>query len=350
MMIGDFDHDIDGGDYLILIDKIDVSAVLDVEGLEGSYYINGKTKLTDLYVGATIEFTNIEVVQERLGCYYYTYNLGSDKEYLTDNQTETGTPQTILRVTSELLEKIDSNTINLGVVVVKRYKFEVSIVNQEYLLEDGFVSKYCDTSTGETMVGNDYVLGTYCDKGTELTFSVAVIVENKYDIDCNGIVCDEINLGDIVITLDQNYYYVITITPKNYQISVDEYIYDSLSQIDSANPTLVTSGAVNNMTAKGQYYNADTVVEFIREVSGDRQLSAVHISGNDKTDNLIVVFNGNMFEVYKNSIDNDNKVNIYDYGYMLEITNYNTVKLRYVTLNDLSIRFEYKDYKTIRVG
>jgi len=354
LLIADFNPSVHYGDYLILIDKISINATLDVTDLEAQYYINGKTELSGLYVGSTIEFSNVDVDTERLGCFYYTYVDGETKTvYLTEDGTSTDENLTTsLTITSEFLEttkllETQDKTIKFGVVAINRYKLNIVLLGSEYLAENGFTTNYCDASGASCVIEEEYKLGDYCDAGTQITFSVIPLNVGKYNVEFDGNIYNSINSGEKVITLDKDYTYVIKITPKTFVVSLDEYVYNDLYQVIEGNPELVESGHVNNMQHQGQNYKDNAEIEFVRNAS-DRQLSAIYISGNDNVDQYIIVFDGENFVVYLNDIEEDNIVYLTEYA--ITLTAYGTIKLTYTTNNDISLRLEYKDYKFINVG
>ena len=349
LLIGGFDPDVSGGDYLIVIDKISVTATLNVEGLKAQYYINGKTNLTNLFVGSTIEFTNVDVNEERLGCFYYI--VGNDKVYLTDNGTENGNPLTNLTITSELLKTIGGTTINFGVVAVNRYKVDVEITGQEYLAQNGFTVNYCDDSSGDCVVGEEYILGTYCDEETQISFSVTPLVVGKFDINVvettNDQNFDQIKVGDIVTTFNRDYSYSITISPKQYSVKVEEFVYETISELLTSNPNeVLTDDHVNNMSATGQKYNETATLEFVRNIAGDRCLYSICISDNDMGDEIVIKFDGVDYMSTVNGLE----ISLADCGYTIEVLENNKIKLTYITLNNISLRLEYKDYKVINIG
>ena len=222
----------------------------------------------------------------------------------------------------------------------------MNVQGQEYLSEQVSIS-YID--------GTTYENGTYCDEGTELTFSVIPLGASegkfKYDIAFNGNTYDIINKGEIVIILDQSYSYAITITPKVFNVTVSENIYNDLTQLENGTPESVTTNQVNNMNIQGQtsYYSV-TTLEFTRVARNadgalDRELSTIYIEDNDSDKVVIVDFDGTTFTATVDGVE----VDLADYNYSISVNN-RTVKLTYITLNNISITLDYKDYKVISSG
>ena len=352
LMIDEFDPDRSFGDYLIYIDKISITANLNVEGLEAQYQINGKTNLKNLYVGSTIEFTNVDVDSERLKCFYYW--LGADKVYLTENGNIDGKPLTNLKITSALLVSLNSSTINFGVEVIKRYKLDITLNGQDCLSVDGYSVNLCHED-GELVVDDSYISGTYYDEGTTITFKVEPSVVGKYNIsvvsDSYDETFDVVNFGDIIIALNKNHVYSITVTPKEYNIDVEEYVYETLDQIQTINPSeVLPENMVNNMSSSGQSYNETAVLEFTRNIAGNRVLYSVVISNNDMKkqsgfETIEIVFDGENYVAYADG----EVVDLVSLGYAIELTESEKVKLTYKTYNNISIRLDYKDYKVIEI-
>lgn len=353
-LISNFDPDVHYGDYYILIDKRTVSAVLNTTGLKAHYAINGKTNLAGLYVGQTIELTNIDVNEERLGCFYYL-----DKSGNKVNLTKDGTPLTSLKITSEFLNEIGNFMINFGVVAIKRYKLDLRVVGQEFLIKDSFKVSYVSDSM-------PYEIGKYVDEGTQLTLIVKSLITGKYDIKLEGgefkfndvveteILVDEILVDELVVDMNKNCSLTLTVSPKLYEVNVSENVYTTLTAVfNNAPDTSVAVGdQVNNLSANGQNFNNSAVIEFVRKTS-DRQLSAIFITGNDSDDEIVIEFNGDRFVTYKLIHEEDGSitktvVELSGYGFKLDIVSETSGKLTYITQNDINIRFDYKMFKVIR--
>ena len=336
ILIDGYNPELDSGDYLILLDKVDVTAELNTEGLKASYSINGKQLLTDLYVGSTIKLENIDVDEERLQCFYY-YNASQQKVYLTENGLADGNPIKELKVTSALLDSIGGNKIVFGVVAVNRYRLDLLLTGEEYLATDGLKIVYKGTN-------DEYVLGTYCDNGTELSITISTKVLGKYNINFNGVDYDivEGEVGELV--LDRHHNYEVVVTPKTYNVEIEEYLYEMLSQVIAKDPMVLDgSEHVNAAVVNGVRYNEQAVVEFARVVVDDRELGALFIEHNDSEYVIEIEFNGTEFVAYVDGVS----VDLSDYGYAIEFTNYGTAKLSYTTYNNISLRMDYKAYKFI---
>lgn len=342
ILVEQYNTDIDYGDYIIFIDKVQVNAVLSLSGSIGKaqYRINGKTSLNDLYVGKTIQFTHIDVNEERLQCFYYLDKRGN-KVYLTNNNLIDGDPVLSLEVTSNLLDQVGGTTINFGVVSVNRYKLTLDITGREYLAEGGLKVKYSGTNA-------DYELGTYCDVNTELQLEVNTLIEGKYNIIYNDVVYDVINgeAGKIILNKDCDY--TIVVEPKTYSVNINEYLYTTLKEVQNSRPSIVDAQhQVNASTTIGQKYNESAILEFVR-ITNDQELSTIFIDNNDNSYTIRVDFNGTTFEAYLLEDGKDAvAIDLASYGYSLEFTSYNTVKVNYTTYNNIAFRFDYKLYKLI---
>lgn len=339
LLVEDFDPNDDAGDYLIIIDKAYIKAVLDTTDLKADYYINGASVLENIYVGSTIKFTNIDKPEERLGCFYYKNSAG-DKKYITSNGSVNGTPLESIKITSELLEEVNSPIINFGVVAVNRYKLDIIIDGQDYVKEGSFATKVVGK-------GSEYDINSYVDEGTKVTFSIESLVEGKYDISFDGVTYNVIKMNDIVLTLDQNRSYILRVSPKIYNVVVTEGLYSTLTEVVNNNPGNVVENQVNNAETSGQGYNQTATIDFVR-YTDDRELSTIHISDNDSEDKIMIVFNGANYKVYK-SVDGGDfeEISLNSSDYIIEVTAYEKVKLTYTTLNNISIKFDYKLYKII---
>ena len=350
LAISTFNPDSHGGDYLILIDKVNVSAMLDVDGKEAKYYINGKTRLEQLYVGQEIDLTHEDVLQERLGCFYYYYGETPTKVYLTEDGQPNGTPLTKVKITSEMLENTGF-AINFGVEAIKRYKFNLSVSGIEYLQENSLKVAFNKEPY------NVYELGTYCDEGTEITIQASTLVEGKYTITFNGETYDKLVFGgasdeSAVISLDENKNMELKIEPNVYEFTVEEKLYSTLEQVEGKTPG--DDGVNKNEftdVERSQRYNEMATIEFAR-TAGDRELYAIELTGNDDSDVIRIIIDDKGCVAYVD-LDTDGEysdteiINLEDKGLRLDVTEYGTVKLTYTPYNVLNISLEYKLYKII---
>ncbi len=344
--ITNYNPEVDCGDYLILIDKVTISAILNTDGLLANYYINGKTSLANLYVGQEINLTCEEVNEERLGCFFYTYEdptLGTQYVYLTNDGTQTGTPNTTFKITSEVITRCGT-TINLGVVPIKRYKFNLTLEGVQYLKENSLKLVY-------NKVGfPGYVSGTYCDSGTEITLAAETIIEGKYNITFNSNVYDRLGFGNEIITLDENVSKTLKIEPKVYSVNVSETVYNTLEQFQGKNPEEVEeeNDWVNGIldASKQQKYNIKATIE-IQRIANDRELHAIHVSGNDGED-IVVILSANSLNAYINyGTGAQEEISLSDYGMSIQFTQPEKIQFTYTPLNHMNLRLDYKLYKII---
>ena len=339
-LIEDFNPSQDSGDYVILLDKENVTASLNTSQSQIDYYkINGTNYLSNLYVGSIITFTSVEVNTERLDYFYYE---SCDKSSGTPVKKQEKIVGNSFTITSEVLESLEArNTINFKVAVINRYNLDLTIIGGQYLANDGFKTFFEGTET-------DYILGSYVDYGTKVTFKITPETIGKYDVKFNGILDadDEIKINEHIIELKQDYAYVIEISPKVYSVNVLEYVYENLADVDNGTPKEVESDKqVNGLDSsnKIQTYNNNTVLKFAKTTS-DRELSKITISNNDMDKTIIITFDG---DNYVATVDG-NEIDLVDYGYTITVIDQGlNVRLSYVTYNNISINFEYKDYKII---
>ena len=162
----------------------------------------------------------------------------------------------------------------------------------------------------------------------------------KYIINIDGKNYDVIKDDDMIITLNENLAYVLTVKPKTFVINVKENVYTTLTGVENNVPDSEVFGddQVNAIQATGQQYNQDAVVEFVRNAD-DRQLAEIIIT-NESGDVLMNV----------KLIDENYIVEIFDteHGFDIKLTNYGTVKLTYTTIGNLNLRLDYKEFVIIQ--
>ena len=360
-LVGDFNPETHSGDYLIIIDKESLTAVLDTTNVNknSNYSMMNYTKnsewsknLTGLYVGSVVAFKAEVSIEERLAYFYY---LDKDDSKIEISNDETS-KYVMITITSEMLENVNSAIIEFGVEVVARFKLdlkvnviETEVTGEDYIKENGLSLEVFET-------GEEYISGQYVDTGTVIALMVETEVTGKYNINVKETPdkiekedFDIINKGDVLFTLDQNYICEITVSPKLYQINVEENLYTHLLAVRENAPDTSVEKAeqVNALQSSGQHYNANALITFVRKTE-DRELSTVFISNNDNEDNLMIVFSEKAYTVYKIVEDGENEVvNLKDYGFTLTLTETN-VNLTYVTYSNVDIRFDYKLYKVIQ--
>ncbi len=335
-VIESYNPDEDGGNYWISVDKVAITATLNTTNLKAKYYINGKILLSNLYVGQTIDFTYVEVSQERLDYFYYTYKenagLANEQTVTVELKNLDGTPKTQFEITSDVLERCGT-TINFGVKTVNRYKLNLNVVGEDYLQE----LTLTNSATNE-----NYISGTYCDEGTTINIKATTKALNKYVITFDS--TSDYTL-DTSVTLTADLSKTLTVAPKEFTITVDENVYTTLTQIDTNTPEDETDG-VNGIleSDKTQKYNVQATIEFKKLVE-DRELYEIHLSGNDDlpTGGIVIRFEGNSYK----AMLNETEIQLADYNLSLQITSYGTVKLTYIPQSDLTIKLDYKLYKMI---
>ncbi len=344
LLIEDFDLLEDSGDYLVVVDKNSISAILDttdVKTKDFKAYINGKQYLDNLYVGSNVNLTYLNVNKEHLDYFYYTYGEGEDAVEV--ELISQGADIYNFKITNEVLEQSGGKVVKFGVKTISRFNLILNVEGQEYLSEPVSITYVVDNA--------EYKNGTYCDEGTQLTFSVQSAVESKYDIIFDGNTYDVININDFVITLYNDYIYLIEIKPKQYGVEISENLYSSLTQLKEQAPDSVTTNQVNNLNVIGQsVYNSTTTLEVTRvaykyDLTTDRELYRIIIEDNDAVETIIVEFDGVNFV----ALVDDEEIDLADHGYFVEISG-NIAKLTYTTLSNISITLDYKDYKVINVG
>ena len=363
-----------------MLKKCDVTARLSLSNVQSSgfkAYIKddtqtNRTELTNLYVGKTIEcYVEDNSNAERFDCFYYTYNDGSNVIEEIINADANG--KFTLKITSDLLKIIHGDdyageyVINLGVKTVNQYSLNVKIngvqnlsqadyANIEYIAENGFAVNYIDYIDGaDYVLGTDYILGTYVDVNTIVKLTVVPEVVGKYNVDCNGTVANQI---ENIIQITENLDYVITISPKQYSVEVLENLYSSLEQVDNNNPDIVVDGEqVNNITSSGLNYKDTAIIEFTHiaykndGVTKDRALTVIYITNNDSDQEIVINIINNADGSYSYNVTADGEpANLVDLGYSLaNSTTSNKLKLTCTTYNNISLRFDYTEYKIINL-
>ena len=356
-IITNYNPETNSGEYVIFISKIPITAVLSTAGTnaKSAYLINNKKALEGLWVGQTIAFTSEPAIQERLD--YFYYKAGGNEIPLKDSA---GAPLMEVRITSDLLKEVNSTIIDFGVKVVNQYKLTLKVDDDslQNIAENGLQLK--NKTTGETYVAEG--AHAYVDANTQITISVQTREPSKYNIDLtmtkpenrenigSNVVewkdKEAINEGDVVITLNQDYEYTLVVEPNQYQVIVEENLFNSLDEVFNNNPQEVSAAdQVNEITSKGQKYNEEAEISFIKQTE-DRELSAIYISNNGNSEIIIIEFNSDNYIAYKIVEDGKQTIRLSDYGYAIELSE-DRVIMKYVTYNNIEIRFDYKSYKLI---
>ena len=116
----------------------------------------------------------------------------------------------MFRITSSVLEKINSIFINFGVKTINRYKFDVEIVGENFVNMESVKFYYNDQYDPE--------IGKYHDENTVITFEMDTIASGKYNINVLNSDLDFVN-KDVSLILTEDFVLTITVTPKLYQVS-----------------------------------------------------------------------------------------------------------------------------------
>lgn len=366
-IISDYDPDKDSGEYIILIDKVEVTVQLNTQGTNANskYFVDGKKSVEGLYVGKTISFSYETSVKERLDYFYYEGPGNAQYKLLEEG---TNKPLTTAKITSEMLTNANTTNIVFKVAVVERFRLaiqldETSVVNEQstkdFLSEEGVVLINKATNANYMTTGKE----AYVDKNTQIALSVATILPGKYNVtlqminpnpDSKGTnvqkVENVVDIQDLIITLDQDYTYLLTIQPNLYQINIEEYLYDDLTSVLEGRPVKIEdiNNQVNGIISRKHYFNQNTEIQLARKTS-DRVLSTIYISENDLDVDIVVEFTSTNFVAYK-LIDGTTRepIDLSSCGIEIDTTAIaEKVVIRYTTYNNLSVRFDYKEIKVI---
>ncbi len=335
MIVGDFNPETHSGSYLILIEKIAISATLDVSNVNpnSKYTINNSLFVTDLHVGDGVYFGVSKSVEEEYYNFYYI-DKENNKEDLID---DSGNALTSIRITNEFLDNIAGTVIEFGVCVEEKFKLDLTVVGEEFIKPDGLKMEV----HGTTEV---YESGTYKIKNTVIELTVETLVTGKYNINFNDVDYDIIGRGAVLITLDQNCDYTLTVEPKAYNIQEEYYLYTTLDAVDKNIPDL-TIEDVNSIENGGYVYNSIAKLLVNRKPS-EGELYAMIISGNDYENDLVIIFNNNMCKAYKVVEDEKIEIDLQDYDIEIKFADA-VIEFAYLINNHINIRFEYKQYKLI---
>ena len=332
----------DGGYYTIYISKDLYSAVLSIdENSSKNYQIESagsiKTQNTDksmisldnIYIGKTIIFNQVEdLANERLDYYYYINKEGEQVVLdLVDN---------MLKVDEALLKDIDGNTLQFGVVTVKRYKLEYVVsVGSEFLGE---------ISTSIPVEVNDEI--QYYDVGTVINLKINTIEPGKYVISLFGSMVSSGYTIDTDIELDSDKLLDIQIRADSYTVAIDEYIYSNIGDLSGG--AVLPDTTVNAIQSSTQYYNEDASLS-IAISSSDRILTGFVFNSGDISFELSIKDN-EITSVSENAIFLDGVLTVtideVEYSYKISITNGRLI-IGYTSIDDISIEAYYTELKEI---
>ena len=274
---------------------------------------------------------------ERLKAFYYEDQAGN-KTWLTSDKTEDGQPLDNVTITSEMLNAFDSNEITIKFTVVKRYNAVINI--------DKTSLSYID-SRSYTHNGQPYSSGTYLDLGSVVNIKVETINPGKYDIVVNEE--SAVDSLDYEVTLNSDKTITIKVTPKTYGLTMKNMMYSSLPCLENVCPEVVAQTTTPNYSS---YNKTETRAIDLRNSSA--QLQSIVISGNDKSFDISIVYNGSQLTATWNDAEAHSTTNLTEIetvlGYKLTIeTNGDYVRLivSYTVLNDISITTTYVAFKEI---
>lgn len=332
----------DGGYYTIYISKDLYSAVLSIdENSSKNYQIESagsiKTQNTDksiisldnIYIGKTIIFNQVEdLANERLDYYYYINKEGEQVALdLVDN---------MLKVDEALLKDIDGNTLQFGVVTVKRYKLEYVVsVGNEFLGE---------ISTSLPVEVNDEI--QYYDVGTVINLKINTIEPGKYVISLFGSIVSSGYTIDTDIELDSDKFLDIQIRADSYTVAIDEYIYSNIGDLSGG--AVLPDTTVNAIQSSTQYYNENASLS-IAISSSDRILTGFVFNSGDVSFELSIKDN-EITSVSENATFLDGVLTVtideVEYSYKISITNGRLI-IGYTSIDDISIEAYYTELKEI---
>ena len=155
--------------------------------------------------------------------------------------------------------------------------------------------------------------------------------------------------------MDSNKSLTVIISPKQFNVEVDENVYKTLQEIENSTPTEELA-QVNGITDinKQQTYNTTAVININRVVE-DRELCAILIENNDLdtvvsgVKSILIEFNNTSFVSYVvDELGNKTATQLTDLPYFVQIEG-DDVVLSYQTLDDIKLTIDYKLYKIIKV-
>ncbi len=333
----------DGGYYTIFISKDLYDAVLTIgENTLKNYQIESsgsiKTqnadqsiiRLNNIYIGKTITFNQIrEIENERLDHYYYK-NKDNEEITIILNNNE-------LKIDENILANTSDDEINFGVVTIKRYKLEINTTVGESLIGDITTSLPIKEENGKVI---------YYDAGTSISVKITTIQPGKYIINLLGSIVSSGFTINVDIVLDKDKNLEVQITPDSYSVSIDEYVYSNIGDLNTgANKT---DDMVSALESSAQYYNSKASISV--KLEGDnRILTSLHfVSGdvayelNVKDNQLTCNRDGAVLTDEKLIITIGDKV----YEYEITIINGRLV-ISYTSMDDINLSAYYTELKDI---
>ena len=336
-----FDVERESGEYRIYVSKEEVTAEMDQTSANArNYTIEGGTKtvsesmtrLTGMYVGRTITFNRLEELErEELRYYYY---IGGDGSYIAIIGNE-------LEITSEVLEEVGSNEIKVGVVSVNKYKLTIEVI----------------TGIENTIVRTDQPIeengeAIYYAEGSEIEIEIRSVVEGKYTISTRGALEASGERIEATIELDRDKEIEVYVEAKRYLVGVEEYVYTSISEQESGEPS-EESRPISEIEISGQRYQEQGVISFLKEsASKDREISKIVIREEGKGE-IEIEIKGGEYEIRS---EEEIEVKANERGYEIEIGGKtytlieegDRIEISYITEEDISLRLEYTMTKEIR--
>ena len=336
-----FDVERESGEYTIYVSKEEVTAEMDQTSANArNYTIEGGTKtvsesmtrLTGMYVGRTITFNRLEELErEELRYYYY---IGGDGSHIAIIGNE-------LEITSEVLEEVGSNEIKVGVVSVNKYKLTIEVI----------------TGIENTIVRTDQPIeengeAIYYAEGSEIEIEIRSVVEGKYTISTRGALEASGERIEATIELDRDKEIEVYVEAKRYIVGVEEYVYTSISEQESGEPS-EESRPISEIEISGQRYQEQGVISFLKEsASKDREISKIVIREEGKGE-IEIEIKGGEYEIRS---EEEIEVKANERGYEIEIGGKtytlieegDRIEISYITEEDISLRLEYTMIKEIR--
>ena len=333
-----FNSSEDSGQYTIYIAKETVQVIYDKTGANSDNYTVlssgvrrteslNNTTLSGLYVGKEIEFTRLsERESEELDYYYYLDSTGARVEI-------TGSTLTI---TSGLLDEIGGRDIRVGVETKNKYKLEIEVRSG---------ADKITINTNPAIIEADSPI--YYVSGTEIELTIESLSEGNYTIRTSGALTSEGDRIEGQIVLDSDKTLIVEAEAKTYAVEVSGYIYNSLEEQESGEPSELEAPA-SEVLIEGERYGEETTILVGRYGEGS-QLTRYELRHGDGV--LVIELENGEYEISsevesKREESGSTIVTISGIEYRVTETD-SGIEVRYITEGTSTLRLEYTAEKEI---
>ena len=333
-----FNSSEDSGQYTIYIAKETVQVIYDKTGANSDNYTVlssgarrteslNNTTLSGLYVGKEIEFTRLsERESEELDYYYYLDSTGARVEI-------TGSTLTI---TSGLLDEIGGRDIRVGVETKNKYKLEIEVRSG---------ADKITINTNPAIIEADSPI--YYVSGTEIELTIESLSEGNYTIRTSGALTSEGDRIEGRIVLDSDKTLIVEAEAKTYAVEVSGYIYNSLEEQESGDPSELEAPA-SEVLIEGERYGEETTILVGRYGEGS-QLTRYELRHGDGV--LVIELENGEYAISsevesKREESGSTIVTISGIEYRVTETE-SGIEVRYITEGRSELRLEYTAEKEI---